>query len=345
MNIHFFASNLLAQEKQMTSKYKKNTIKKVSLLIKQNYVLKFKRDSIADQIVKVLNEGSYKKVKDFESFGQQLTNDLHEISGDHHFAVVYDPSRVAEMRNENEEQPKKEEIEESQKRKLEKRKRNNFGFRKIEILDGNIGYLDFRFFRGDSLALETARSAMAFLSNSDALIIDLRKNQGGGVAMFQLLSSYFFGDKPILLGEIYNGLSDETQQIWTKPDIARYKIPAMDLYILTSKETFSAAEEFAYDLKQLKRATIVGENTGGGAHMATRMIINDGFYILMPFAGAINPITKTNWEGVGVIPDIKTVSEDALKTAHIMALKKIINKASNEEYKKDLEILLKNLEK
>ena len=161
--------------------------------------------------------------------------------------------------------------------------------------------------------------------------------------MYQLLVSYFFSDVPILLDELYNGISDETHQSWTNPDIARYHSPEIDIYILISKETFSAAEAFAYNLQQLKRAIIVGEHSGGGAHMATRMEINDEFYIYMPFAGAINPITNSNWEGVGVIPDIEVKSNDVLKTAHIKALEKIIKRTIDNKYKEQLETCLKKI--
>jgi len=250
--IIFSPNEIFSQEKQMSKEYKENTIKEISTLIKNNYVLKEKRDDIVSKFSKKYLEGTYDTINNPESFANTLTNDLHDISDDYHFAVVYNPTRITEMRNENDEEPNKEEIEESQQRRLEKRKRNNFGFKKVENLPGNIGYLDFRFFRGDSLALETAHGAMTFLSNSDVLIIDLRKNQGGGAAMYQLLSSYFFGDEPILLGELYNGLSNETQQTWTDPSIARYKIPYNDLYILTSKETFSAAEKVSLLVRMYK---------------------------------------------------------------------------------------------
>jgi hypothetical protein len=341
--IIFSPNKIFSQEKQMSKEYKENTIKEISTLIKNNYVLKEKRGVIVSKFSKKYLEGTYDTINNPESFANILTDDLHDISDDYHFAVVYNPTRITEMRNENDEEPNKEEIEESQKRRLEKRKRNNFGFKKVENLPGNIGYLDFRFFRGDSLALETAHGAMSFLSNSDAIIIDLRRNHGGGAEMFILLSSYFFGEEPVLLGEIYNGLSDETQQFWTNPDIPRFKKPKTDLYMLTSNETFSAAEEFAYDFKHLKRAIIVGEHTGGGAHMTTKMVINNEFYISMPFAGAINPITKSNWEGVGVVPDIEVNSDDALKTAHIMSLQKIISNTIDKKLKTELESLLQNL--
>lgn len=339
----FSPGKVISQETPITNDYKEITIKEISVLIKNNYVLKEKRNDIVSSFSQKHLNGLYDTIQYAESFATQITRDLQDISGDKHFAVVYAPSRVAEMRIVSNDEPDQEELEIAETRRLEARKKNNFGFKRVEILVGNIGYLDFHFFRGDSLALETAHAAMAFLSNTDAIIIDLRNNSGGGIAMFQLLTSYFFNDEPVLLGEIYNGLTDEAQQLWTKPHIARYKIPERDLYILTSKETFSAAEEFAYDLKHLRRATIVGEHSGGGAHMVTRMIINDDFYIYMPFAGAINPITKSNWEGVGVKPDIEVNSNDALKTAHKLSLQKIISKITDEEYRRVLESLLQDL--
>lgn len=345
--IIFSPNEIISQEKQISNEYKGNTINEISALIESHYVLKEKRNDIVSKLSKKYLEGKYDTIKNAESFAYQLTRDLQDISNDGHFSIVYDPSRVDELRiDADHDEPSKEalkELEESQKRRLEQRKRDNFGFKKVEILSGNIGYLDFRLFGSDSLAFETAHGAMAFLSNSDALIIDLRENLGGGAAMYQLLSSYFFGEEPILLGEIYNGLSDETQQFWSDPDIAQYNMPEIDLYILISKKTFSAAEEFAYDLKQLKRAIIVGENSGGGAHMVTRMIVNNDYYIFMPFAGAINPITKSNWEGIGVIPDIKINSDDALKSAHILSLQEILRKTTDEAYKTKLESLLQNL--
>jgi len=184
--IIFSPNEIFSQEKQISKEYKENTIKEISTLIKNNYVLKEKRNDIVSKLSKIYQEGLYDTIVNAESLATRLTSDLHDISNDHHFAIVYDLSRVAEMRIDDDE-PNKEELEEFQKRRLEKRKRNNFGFKKVENLPGNIGYLDFRFFRGDSLALETAHGAMTFLSNSDVLIIDLRKNQGGGTAMYQLL--------------------------------------------------------------------------------------------------------------------------------------------------------------
>jgi C-terminal processing protease CtpA/Prc len=95
---------------------------------------------------------------------------------------------------------------------------------------------------------------------------------------------------------------------------------------LTSKQTFSGAEEFTYNLKNLKRATIIGETTGGGAHPVSGHRIDDHFMIGVPFAKAVNPISKTNWEGTGVEPDVKVPAADALATAQKLAAEKLAAK-------------------
>ncbi len=259
-----------------------------------------------------------------------------------YFQVVYNPTSIAEMKQQGNNDTPKESLELQAKRRFEKRRKNNFGFKKVEILPGNIGLLRFDFFRSDSTALELAHAAMTFLSNTDALIIDLRNNYGGGALMYQLMASYFFNEDSVLLSNLYNGLTNETKQFWTNPELTRFKIPNKKLYILTSSKTFSAAEQFTYDLKHLKRAIIVGESTGGGAHMVTKLILNNEYYIFMPFAGAINPITKTNWEGKGVQPHYSISEKKALKTAYKLAFEDIdpkIPKIYYNKFKKTLKEL------
>jgi len=341
--IFFVSIQLSAQEYKVTISYKENTVKSIAELIRENYILKDKRDFIAGELTEKFENRSYSTINDLLSLADKLTKDLQDISGDGHFAVVYDPKRVTEMKMDRDElSPKEQEKIENSRR--ESQRIGNFGFKKVEILDGNVGYLDLRYFRSIIYAAETAHSAMAFLSNSDAIIIDLRNNSGGGAGMYKLLASYFFTDDTVHLGNVYNGLIDEIQEFWTLPELPGKRMPEITLYILTSKNTFSAAEEFAYDLKHLKRAIIVGEPTGGGAHMVTRLAINDEFYIFMPFAGAINPITNSSWEGYGVQPHHVVKSDEALRTAHILSLKKLIKTSKDDEYKLKLETFLKKLE-
>ena len=191
-------------------------------------------------------------------------------------------------------------------------RRNNFGFRKVERLAGNIGYLDFRGFASPDQAGATAIAAMNFLAYCDAIIVDLRQNGGGDPAQIQLISSYFF-DEPVHLNDLYARAKDTTENYWTLPYVPGPKAAGADLYILTSARTFSGAEEFTYNMKNLKRATVIGETTGGGAHPTGTRIVQTDFILRVPFARAINPVSKTNWEGTGVAPDIAVPGRGSLR--------------------------------
>ena len=216
----------------------------------------------------------------------------------------------------------------------------NFGFEKIERLQGNIGYIDLRGFSDPEAGVETVAAAMNFIGNTDALIFDLRQNGGGSPEMVALICSYLFGEKPVHLNSLYWRKGDKTDEFWTKASVAgkRYG-ETKDVYVLTSNRTFSGAEEFSYNLKNLKRATIIGETTGGGAHPGGMYRINDHFGAFVPIGRAISPITKTNWEGTGVEPDVKVPKELALKTAYLMALNKVAEKTADEQRKKALKEL------
>jgi C-terminal processing protease CtpA/Prc len=177
---------------------------------------------------------------------------------------------------------------------------------------------------------------MSFLANSDAVIIDLRKNGGGDPSKIQLITSYFF-DQPTHLNSFYIRKGNTTQQFWTSAHVAGKRMTGMPIYVLTSQRTFSAAEEFSYNLKNLKRATLVGETTGGGAHpVEPHFLAGVHLLAIIPFGRAVNPITGTNWEGTGVVPDIQVPADKALETAHLDALKKLQVKAKDDEQKRQL---------
>jgi Peptidase family S41/N-terminal domain of Peptidase_S41 in eukaryotic IRBP len=196
----------------------------------------------------------------------------------------------------------------------------NYAFEKVERLPGNVGYLRFDgFLDPASGAGEVAAAAMGFLAGTDALIIDLRENHGGSPAMVAFLCTYFFEGRPIHLNSLYWRPSNETQQWWTLPFVPGQRYLNKDVYLLTSSGTFSAAEEFTYNLKTQKRAVLVGETTGGGANPGGVERLSEHFAAFIPTGRAINPITKTNWEGVGVKPDVPAAADDALDVALRMA--------------------------
>jgi retinol-binding protein 3 len=192
--------------------------------------------------------------------------------------------------------------------------RDNYAFRKVEVLDKNIGYLRLDLFLNQPDAFRTADAAMAFLRHVDALVFDLRYNGGGDPEMIRYLTSYLFAS-PTLLNTMMdrNGKIVEEFRTGDVPG-AKFR-PDLPVYVLTSAHTFSGAEEFAYNLKNLKRATVIGETTGGGAHPVQPIRVSDRFVIGVPYERAVNPITKANWEGVGVQPDVKVSADEALDKA------------------------------
>jgi C-terminal processing protease CtpA/Prc len=143
-----------------------------------------------------------------------------------------------------------------------------------------------------------------------------------------LVASYLF-ERPTHLIDIYNRKEDSTTQNWTLSYLPGPRLTKQPVFVLTAKRTFSGAEEFAFDLKNQKRATIVGETTGGGAHPVSGHPVGDYFMVGVPFAKSLDPVTKTNWEGTGVEPDVKVAADDALSTAERLANEKIQAKARN----------------
>jgi retinol-binding protein 3 len=191
----------------------------------------------------------------------------------------------------------------------------NCEFVKVEHLEGNIGYVKFNAFLDVDLCGATASAAMNFVAGTRALIIDMRENGGGSPAMVSYVSSYLFSQRTHL-NDLWSRRTGATTEFWTRDDVPGRRFGGeKPVYVLTSAYTFSGAEEFSYNLKAQKRATIVGEVTGGGAHPVGPRPVGDNFVMAVPHSRAINPITHTNWEGVGVEPDIKVPAADALATA------------------------------
>lgn len=286
-----------------------------------------------------VSKKEYDQVTGSRAFAAKLTEDLQAVSKDGHLRVRFSPEAIPVRAQRNE--PGAEE-KENFKRFAN---RVNHGFERVERLPGNVGYIDLRGFMHPELGAETVAAAMNFVHNTDALIFDLRQNGGGQPEMVALICSYLFGDKPIHLNDLYWREGNKTEEYWTKPGLVIGKrYDGKDIYVLTSKRTFSGAEEFSYNLKNLKRATIVGETTGGGAHPGSSVRLNEHFAAFIPTGRAINPISKTNWEGTGVEPDVKVPKEQALKTAHLMALTKIVEKTADAQVKNALKQTIDQLQ-
>ncbi len=295
-------------------------------LLNTNYVYPEQAKKMSALITKKHKQGKYRKIKDVFKFSETIQQDLRTVFNDKHLSINYNPEEVVWLRNQANETSDTT----TDANILKQRQQFNFGFETIQILKGNIGYLKLDGFSDTDHASETAIAAMTFLSHTDALIFDLRKNGGGSPKMIQLISSYLFGQEPIHLSGFYWRPTDTYTQNWTLPYVPGKRSPDTDVYILTSSDTFSAAEEFSYNLKHLNRATIIGEITGGGAHPGGPKAINDRFTVWLPTGRSTNPITHTNWEGVGVIPHIEVSADQALGVAKSKALEKLSEKHPDE---------------
>ncbi|SIO02724.1 S41 family peptidase [Agromyces cerinus] len=205
---------------------------------------------------------------------------------------------------------------------------DNWGIAKVERLDGNVGLIDLRMIVDASLAGPAIAAAMELVSRTDALVFDLRSCLGGSPNAVQSWISHLIADDETQLSSVQEREGASLRQYWTLADVAGPRYLDRDVFVLTSGATFSGAEQFGYDLQAIGRATIVGAVTGGGAHPTRFIPISDTIEITVPFARAVNPVTGTNWEGVGVVPDIAVDADDALQAALDEARRRVVERAA-----------------
>lgn len=331
-----FGTSALAQlppanQPDMTvdAKAKADAISSLARGLRDAYVF----PDVGEQVAKALEErqerGEYSSITSAWKFAETLTSQMYEVAHDKHMRIDYRAAgRPAGPPPGGGGGP--------EQRRVIARKLN-YSFDEVKRLDGNIGYLKMTGFVSTvEDSGPTVAGAMAFLANTDVMIIDLRENHGGSPGVVQLLASYFFsGDRPVHLNDVAmrkRGTKEyDARQWWVLPNVPRPRYVDKEVYILTSRNTPSAAEEFTYDLQALKRATVVGETTWGGANPVGPWPIGQHFVAAIPAGRSINPVTHTNWEGVGVKPDIEVPAEKALSMAHRTALEHLISKAMDEQ--------------
>jgi hypothetical protein len=263
----------------------------------------------------------YDTITSRDVLAKRLTADLHAVNNDGHLGVEYSATPIIE---EKPEAPSQDAADAFRKTWA----RSNFNFKKAEVLDGNIGLLQVDTFFPSDWIKDLAQSSMTFLANSEAIIIDIRKNHGFADGGF-LIASYFFNE-PTHWSDNYDRDAKTLRQSWTLPVVPGVKLADKEVYILVSKDCFSASEDFAYNMQALGRAKVIGEVTGGGAHPTKPYKIGTYFLADIPFAYSVNPVTHTDWERKGVRPDVQVPADQALLTAQIMAIRSIIRKTSTE---------------
>ncbi|WP_109641062.1 MULTISPECIES: S41 family peptidase [Lentzea] len=273
---------------------------------------------VAEDITKVLRarlaEGAYSDVDD-EGFAERVTADLQSVNGDKHLRLLYSHDEVPETGQESAWDPV------AYRREAEL---DAFGITKVERLKGNVGLLNLRLLHDAEIATPAVTAAMNLIAHTDALIIDLRDNGGGDPNTVALICSYLF-DERVHLNDIYNRPDDTTEQYWTLPHVPGPRFGGeKPIFVLTSNRTFSGAEELSYNLQQNKRATLIGETTRGGAHPGDRYRVGPHLKSSIPNGRAINPISGTNWEAVGVVPHIEVPADEAFDVAYKKALEHVL---------------------
>jgi hypothetical protein len=307
--------------------------------LNEAYVFPETAKKMEQSIRERVEKKEYDQITSAKQFAMTLTKDLQAVSNDKHLRVRYSHDAIPERGQ------RREPTAEEQEQRRKELNWMNHGFAKVERLRGNIGYIEFFNFMDEELGADTVAAAMNFVNGTDALIIDMRANGGGNPAMVALVCSYLFGPEPVHLNDLYWREGNRTEEFWTRKEVSGKRYLNKDVYVLTSKRTFSGAEEFTYNLKNLKRATIIGETTGGGAHPGGGFRINEHFGMFVPTGRAISPITKTNWEGTGVTPDIAVPADQALHVARIAALTKSLSTLTNPDFKAGVQDEIEKLEK
>lgn len=320
----FFGANVipLAMGFTTTSEVKLNAASRASLIdaidanMRRSYVFPEKADAAMHWVRRQHRQGVYDTLGP-RDLVRQLTEDLRlHTDNDLHLRVRFSATALPA-------EPAGRRVPTAWDKVLEStgidavgRSLADFGVEGVEILPQNIAYLRVTSFRArPHLVADRYAAAMEKLAGASAMIIDLRDNGGGNPESVALLASYFF-DTPAHLSDIYVREDGKTVQSWTRAQVSGPRFGgSKPVYILTSRDTFSAGEEFAYDLQALGRAKVIGESTGGGAHPTAAARLAEHFFMTVPFARSINPTTGTNWEGSGVIPDLGVEAPWALKVA------------------------------
>jgi hypothetical protein len=289
-------------------------IERAMELLLANYVFLDRAERAVADVRGRAKRGEYNSVTSPARLAELLGRHLAEATGDRHVHVKFGAERVPDPRS----APAETKADLAQLRR--DAEVEQFGIGKPRVLKGNIGYLEFkRFFRAE-LAGDALASAMARLASTEALIVDLRECRGGDPAMVVLAASWFFDGRPRHWNDMFRRCDDSTTQFWTAARLPGARYVDKPIYVLTAQRTFSAPESFAYELQQTRRATIVGEATGGGAHSGAWFPIDDRFSLFVPLSRYVSAASGGDWEGVGVKPEVPCSASEALERAHGLAL-------------------------
>ena len=297
-------------------------------LLRANYVFPELAEQAATAVEARLAAGEYDHL-DEVTLTDLVTQHLREVCDDKHLALRLGggprPGRGPQPERVPEAGPGEHKDHEARRRAMrQKGQLDNFGIHRVERLDGNVGYLDVRRVAVPANAGPAIAAAMELVAGTYALIIDLRHNHGGSPEGVVFWCSYLFDERPTHLNDIFHADTGETRQFWALPYVPGTRYVDRPVYVLTSSHTFSGGEDFCYTLQALGRAEVIGEATGGGAHPTRPFPISAAVHIAIPFARSVNPVTGTNWQGTGVVPDLAVPEAQAYDTAYATALRHVL---------------------
>ena len=299
---------------------------------------------IARHVVARLSAGAYDTITSPARFAEVLTTDMRTVNDDRHLNVTYNPL-VRALR------PPPEGIRMGvlpptlppvgappSGPGADAARRSNYGLGRIEVLPGNVGYMDIRGFSGAAAVVGAIKSALEYLQGTDAIIFDLRRNGGGSPFSVNVIISHFTNGDTIPSLTVTNRSANQKFTRYTYAQVPGPRRPTVPLYVLTSGATASAGEDFTFVLKNMKRATIVGGTTAGAGHNNANVDLGEGFAASISFTRVTDPKTGAEWERVGVAPDVRVDQAKALDVAHALALKTIADAESDPRRKRVLDL-------
>ncbi len=300
----------------------RETVTKAIELLRANYVFPEQAEQAATAIEARLAAGEYDNLDEI-ALTDLVTQHLQDATDDRHLALRLGGAPPPHARPEPE--PRKPEDREARRlARLQRMRLGNFGIRRVERLDGNVGYIDLRAMAPAAVAGPAVAAAMELIAGTYALIIDARRNGGGSPEGVVFWCSYLVDECPTHFNDIFNAETGETRQFWSLPYVPGTRYLDRPVYVLTSHRTFSGGEDLCYTLQAAQRAEIIGETTGGGAHPTRGYPVSPAVSIAIPHARSISPVTGSNWQGTGVIPDTAVPAEQARDTAYAKALRHVL---------------------
>jgi hypothetical protein len=297
----------------MTADGSREALERALDVLTERYIFPDKAAVAARVIRDRLGAGAYDGLDD-EELCTRVTDELFEVCADKHLRFRVRAGDAHEVMTDDE----------LEAVWAEQQRLASYGVARVERLAGNVGLIKLTGVTDPSFGAHAIAAAMELVSQTHALIFDLRENRGGAPDGVIFWNSYLFKGSDTLLNTIYDGATGQTRQYWTLAHVPGRRYLDRPVFVLTSDFTFSAGEEFAYNLKAQKRAVLIGETTRGGAHPTDVVPLTSTLELTIPIARSINPVTGTNWEGVGVEPDVAVPAAEAYGLAYRQALEHVL---------------------